>query len=78
MRLLQSAALQQGLGTAAGALFGGHANNLAATTAAIMARPEAHPDKEALGLGAEVATALVAAAPTGGILMLWLGWGRRR
>ena len=138
-----------GAATAAGAVFGGHAINLAAITAAIMASPEAHPDKTRrwvatfaagavyvlLGLGAGVATALVAAAPTiliiavaglavlgalvtsittaleqprhriaaiatflvtasgitiagigsalwglvtGGILMLWLGWGARR
>ncbi|HEU4807420.1 MAG TPA: benzoate/H(+) symporter BenE family transporter [Homoserinimonas sp.] len=67
-----------GLGTAAGAFFGGHAINLAAITAAIMASPEAHPDKAKrwvatfsagivyllLGLGAGVATALVSAAPT--------------
>ena len=67
-----------GIGTAAGAFFGGHAINLAAITAAIMASPEAHPDKAkrwvatfsagviylGLGLGAGVATALVSAAPT--------------
>lgn len=66
-----------GVGSAAGALFGGHAINLAAITAAIMASPEAHPDKTKrwiatfsagivyllLGLGAGVATALVAASP---------------
>jgi benzoate membrane transport protein len=138
-----------GLATAAGAFFGGHAVNLAAITAAIMASPEAHPDKAKrwiasfsagigyllLGLGAGVATALVSAAPTiliiavaglavlgalitsitsaleqprhrieaivtflvtasgitvagigsplwgllaGGVLMLWLNWGRQR
>jgi benzoate membrane transport protein len=145
----RSALVGTGLGTAAGAFFGGHAINLAAITAAIMASPEAHPDKAKrwvasftagviyllLGLGAGVATALVAAAPTiliiavaglavlgalitsittalerpqhrieaivtflvtasgitiagigsplwglatGGLLMLWLGWGRGR
>jgi benzoate membrane transport protein len=60
-----------------GALFGGHVINLAAITAALMASPEAHPDKDkrwvasftagiaylVLGLGAGVATALVAASP---------------
>src|SRR5690606_39233952 len=34
-----------GVGSAAAAMFGGHAMNLAAITAAIMASPEAHPDK---------------------------------
>jgi benzoate membrane transport protein len=67
-----------GIGTTIGAFFGGHAINLAAITAAIMASPEAHPDKAKrwaatfsagivyilLGLGAGVATALVSAAPT--------------
>ncbi len=66
-----------GVGSAAAAVFGGHAINLAAITAAIMASPEAHPDKSKrwiatasagvvyllLGLGAGVATALVAASP---------------
>jgi benzoate membrane transport protein len=66
-----------GIGSAAAAFFGGHAMNLAAITAAIMASPEAHPDKGRrwvatvsagtvyllLGLGAGVATALVAASP---------------
>ena len=74
----RSALVGTGLGTAAGAFFGGHAINLAAITAAIMASPEAHPDKAKrwvasfsagigyllLGLGAGVATALVSAAPT--------------
>lgn len=74
----RSALVSTGLGTAAGASFGGHAINLAAITAAIMASPEAHPDKAKrwvatftagiiyilLGLGAGVATALVSAAPT--------------
>jgi benzoate membrane transport protein len=67
-----------GVATAGGALFGGHAINLAAITAAIMASPEAAPDKSKrwiatfsagvlylmLGLGAGVATALVAASPS--------------
>lgn len=66
-----------GAASALGAAFGGHAVNLAAITAAIMASPEAHPDKAKrwiatfsagivyllLGLGAGVATALVAASP---------------
>ena len=66
-----------GLASVGGALFGGHAINLAAITAAIMASPEADPDKSKrwiatlsagvlyllLGLGAGVATALVAASP---------------
>jgi benzoate membrane transport protein len=68
----------QGLGSGAGALFGGHAINLGAITAAIMSGPEAHPDPSRrwiatltngilyipLGLGAGLAAALVAAAPT--------------
>ena len=59
------------------ALFGGHVINLAAITAALMASPEAHPDKDkrwvatltsgvgylVLGLGAGLASALVTAAP---------------
>ncbi len=67
-----------GLGSVATNLFGGHAINLGAITAAIMAGPEAHPDKDRrwvatftngilyllLGLGAGVAAALVSAAPT--------------
>ncbi|MCB1281659.1 MAG: benzoate/H(+) symporter BenE family transporter, partial [Salinibacterium sp.] len=66
-----------GVASVGGALFGGHAINLAAITAAIMASPEADPDKSRrwiatlsagflyllLGLGAGVATALVAASP---------------
>lgn len=66
-----------GAASALGAFFGGHAINLAAITAAIMASPEADPDKSkrwkatltagvlylGLGLGAGVATALVAAPP---------------
>ncbi|MDM4764103.1 benzoate/H(+) symporter BenE family transporter [Galbitalea sp. SE-J8] len=68
----------QGLGSAAAALFGGHAINLGAITAAIMTGPESHPEHSRrwiatltngalyvpLGLVAGVATALVAAAPT--------------
>ncbi|MEP6481835.1 MAG: benzoate/H(+) symporter BenE family transporter [Rhodoglobus sp.] len=67
-----------GLGAAGANLFGGHAINLGAITAAIMAGPESHPDPNKrwiatltngllylpLGLGAGVATALVSAAPT--------------
>ena len=63
--------------SALGAAFGGLGINLAAITAAIMASPEAHPDRSQrwvatvsagvvyvlLGLGAGVATALVAASP---------------
>lgn len=66
-----------GLLSAGGALFGGHAINLAALSAAIMAGPEAHPDHGkrwiasfsaavvyvGLGLGAGLATALVSASP---------------
>jgi len=66
-----------GVLSGAGALFGGHVINLAAITAAIMASPEASPDRSrrwiatvtagilylVLGLGAGVATALVAASP---------------
>ncbi|CAN5304987.1 benzoate/H(+) symporter BenE family transporter [soil metagenome] len=67
-----------GLGSAAANLFGGHAINLGAITAAIMSGPEAHPDPARrwiatltngilyipLGLGAGIAAALVSAAPT--------------
>jgi len=63
--------------SAVGALFGGHAINLAALSAALMAGPDAHPDPErrwvssfaggasyvVLGLGAGLATALVSASP---------------
>jgi benzoate membrane transport protein len=66
-----------GLGSAAANLFGGHAINLGAITAAIMVGPEGHPDKDRrwiatltngllyvpLGLGAGLAAALVSAAP---------------
>jgi len=66
-----------GLGSAAASFFGGHAINLGAITAAIMAGPESHPDRDRrwiatltngllyipLGLGAGVAVALVSAAP---------------
>ncbi len=72
------ALVSTGLGSAAGALFGAHAINLGAITAAIMSGPESHPDKSkrwvatftngilyvALGLGAGVAVALVGAAPS--------------
>lgn len=67
-----------GLGSGAAALFGGHSINLGAITAAIMAGPDSHPDKDRrwvatltngllyvpLGLGAGVAVALVSAAPS--------------
>jgi benzoate membrane transport protein len=66
-----------GAATALTAALGGYALNLAALTAALMAGPDSHPDPArrwvapiaggvtyvALGLGAGVATALVAAAP---------------
>jgi benzoate membrane transport protein len=66
-----------GLGTMAGSFFGGHAVNLAAITAAIMAGPDSHPDRSkrwvatvangigfiVFGLCAGVATALISAAP---------------
>jgi benzoate membrane transport protein len=67
-----------GIASGAAALFGGHAINLAAITAAIMASPEAGEDRRrrwiapltagiaylVLGLGAGIATALVSAAPS--------------
>jgi benzoate membrane transport protein len=65
-----------GLGTLAGAPFGGHAVNLAAISAALAAGPDAGPPERrwiaavangvgiaGLGLGAGAATALVLAAP---------------
>ncbi|MBC7517618.1 MAG: benzoate/H(+) symporter BenE family transporter [Microbacteriaceae bacterium] len=66
-----------GLLSAIGALFGGHAINLAALSAALMAGPDAHPLPGrrwiaataggvfylVLGVGAAAATALVAASP---------------
>ncbi|WP_233189046.1 benzoate/H(+) symporter BenE family transporter [Subtercola sp. Z020] len=66
-----------GAATAVGALFGGHAVNLAAITAAIMAGPDSHPDRSrrwvatfasgfvyiAFGLGAGFAVALISASP---------------
>jgi benzoate membrane transport protein len=69
--------LASGLGTMAGAFFGGHAVNLAAITAALMAGPDSHPDRSkrwiatvtsgalfiVLGLSAGAATALISAAP---------------
>jgi len=71
------ALVSTGLGSVAANFFGAHAINLGAITAAIMAGPESHPDKGmrwvatltngafyvVLGLGAGLATALVAAAP---------------
>jgi len=73
----RAALVSSGAGSALGALFGGHVINLAAITAALMASPEAHPDKDKrwiatftsgivyllLGLGAGLAVALVTAAP---------------
>ncbi|SDS62299.1 benzoate membrane transport protein [Microterricola viridarii] len=73
----RTALLSTGLASAGAALFGGHVINLAAITAALMASPEAHPERSrrwvatvssgfvylALGVGAGVAAALVAAAP---------------
>ncbi|MET0974654.1 MAG: benzoate/H(+) symporter BenE family transporter [Leifsonia sp.] len=66
-----------GLGSVGAAFLGGHAINLAAITAAIMAGPESNPDSRkrwvatltagivyvVLGLGAGLATAVVAASP---------------
>ena len=66
-----------GFASTIAALFGGHAINLAAITAAIMASPEAGDDKATrwiapftagigylvLGLGAGIATALISASP---------------
>ncbi|QWC85256.1 benzoate/H(+) symporter BenE family transporter [Nocardioidaceae bacterium] len=68
-----------GLGTVAAAPLGGHVVNLAAITAALIAGPEAGPDRErrwpaslgsagayvVLAAGAGVVTALVTAAPPG-------------
>lgn len=73
----RAALVGSGLASGAGAVFGAHVINLAAITAAIMASPEAHPQKDKrwiasftagfgyilLGLGAGVATALVSASP---------------
>jgi benzoate membrane transport protein len=66
-----------GLGTAIGGLFGGYTLNLSAITAAMMAGPDAHPDRSkrwiatiassgsyiVLGLVASAATALVSVSP---------------
>lgn len=66
-----------GIVSAATAIFGGHASNLAAITAAICAGPEAHPDRDKrwpapvaagftyllLGLAASLAAAFIAASP---------------
>ena len=68
----------QGLGSAGAALFGGHAINLGAITAAIMASPEGSPDPSKrwiatltngllyfpLGAAAALAAALIGAAPS--------------
>jgi len=67
-----------GLGSGAANLFGAHAINLGAVTAAIMSGPDSHPDPAKrwvatltngivyipLGLAAGIAAALVSAAPT--------------
>ena len=72
------ALVASGIGSGAANLFGGHAMNLGAITAAIMAGPWSHPDRNKrwiatltngilyipLGLGAGLAGALVAAAPS--------------
>lgn len=69
--------LSTGILSGVAALFGGHAVNLAAITAAITAGPEAHPDPAqrwpapvaagiaylVLGLGAGLAAAFIAASP---------------
>jgi len=66
-----------GAATAVGGVFGAYAFNLSAITAAMMAGPDAHPDRSkrwiatvaagssyvVLGLGASAATALVSASP---------------
>jgi benzoate membrane transport protein len=66
-----------GLATTVGSVFGAYTLNLSAITAAMMAGPDAHPDRErrwiatvssgiaylVLGLGAGAATALVTASP---------------
>jgi benzoate membrane transport protein len=71
------ALVSTGIGSAAVTLFGAHAINLGAITAAIMSGPESHPDPRrrwvatftngilylVLGLGAGIAVALVSAAP---------------
>jgi benzoate membrane transport protein len=73
----RAALVGSGILSAGGALFGGHAVNLAALSAAIMAGPDSHPDKAkrwiatvtggvvyvALGLCAGLATSLVSATP---------------
>lgn len=73
----QPVLISSGVATIAGSMFGAHAINLAAITAALMASPESHPDKSKrwiatvtsgvayliLGLGAGYAAALVAASP---------------
>lgn len=72
------ALVSTGAGSVAGALFGAHAINLGAITAAMMASPDSHPDPSKrwiatltnglaylpLGLAAALAGALVSAAPT--------------
>ncbi|MBX3193499.1 MAG: benzoate/H(+) symporter BenE family transporter [Microbacteriaceae bacterium] len=69
--------VSSGAATAVGGLFGAYTLNLSAITAAMMAGPDAHPDRRlryiatvsagasyiVLGLGAGAATALVSASP---------------
>ncbi|WP_104135707.1 benzoate/H(+) symporter BenE family transporter [Cryobacterium sp. Y62] len=73
----RSVLVWSGNGTMVGSVFGAHNMNLAAITAALMASPDAHQDASkrwiatvasgfgylVLGLGAGLATALVAASP---------------
>ncbi|TFB76430.1 benzoate/H(+) symporter BenE family transporter [Cryobacterium glaciale] len=73
----RSVLVWSGAGTMVGSVFGAHNINLAAITAALMASPDAHRDPSkrwiatvasgfgylVLGLGAGLATALVAASP---------------
>ncbi|MDJ0377939.1 benzoate/H(+) symporter BenE family transporter [Cryobacterium sp. PH31-L1] len=73
----RSVLVWSGVGTMVGSVFGAHNINLAAITAALMASPDAHRDPSrrwiatvasgvgylVLGLGAGLATALVAASP---------------
>jgi benzoate membrane transport protein len=76
---LRPALIVTGAGTALGAVFGGHAINLAAISAALCAGPDADPDPDrrwiasvtagvayiVLGLGAGLVTAIAGIAPPG-------------
>jgi benzoate membrane transport protein len=76
---LRPALLVTGAGTLAGSVFGGHAINLAAISAALAAGPDAHPDPDrrwiasvtagaayiVMGCGAGVVTSVAALAPPG-------------